>query len=95
MFPVIRDSLQRQREQLLIWLDQVLVTAFGHCAGVLDLHRTPAHDLTGRFQVDGHAGLHRDVGCVRQERIVDFFSRTKNKWKLPRFKPDRVSQEKI
>jgi hypothetical protein len=39
---LVEFSLQRQREQLLLRLDQMLVTVFRHRAGVFDLHRAPA-----------------------------------------------------
>src|SRR6266498_3491429 len=73
----------------------MLMPILRDCEGVLDLHGSPAHDLTGSLQVNGHAGFHRNIGRVRHERIIDFFRGSENKWKLSRLETDGVAKEKI
>jgi hypothetical protein len=51
--------------------------------------------VTRGFEVDRHAGLHGNVGCVRQERIADFFCGPNQEWEFSRFETNGVAEEKV
>src|SRR2546426_1720933 len=73
----------------------MLMPIIGDGEGVLDLHGSPAHNLTGSLQVNGHAGFHGNISRGRHEWIVDFLRRSENKWKLSRLKTDGMAEKKI
>ena len=73
----------------------MFVSAVRNRQRIFDLHGAPTDFVTGGFEVDRHAGLHRNVGGVRQERIVDFFCWPNQEREFPRFKTDGVAEEKF
>jgi hypothetical protein len=88
-------SLQRQRKQPLIRVNQMFVAVFRHNAGVFDLHCAPAGFVVRRFEIHRHAGLDGNVGRVGEKWIVDFFRWTEQEWELARFQTDCMAEKEV